>query len=165
MNLQFYFEKLNVSEDFKKFKKENPDAFLCSGFFVIDKVGTDNQQHFDFYVPSSNEIYSFKGENNGEKIPSERTEQKIPEKVSINYLITFEEVEKIIQDRMLKEKINSKIQKILLSLQKLNGKDFFVGTVFVSMLGMVKIHLDLVKKEIVLFEKKSFFDIVNVLKK
>jgi len=37
MNMQFYVEKLSHSEEFKEFMKKNPDAYLCSGFFVIDK--------------------------------------------------------------------------------------------------------------------------------
>lgn len=36
MNFQFYLEKLFESEEFAEFKKEFPDAYLCSGFFVID---------------------------------------------------------------------------------------------------------------------------------
>ena len=52
MNLQFYLEKLFASDEFKKFKKENKDAYFCSGFFSIDKQGRDNQQHLDFYIPS-----------------------------------------------------------------------------------------------------------------
>ena len=49
MNFQFYLEKLMDSGDFQKFKKENPNAYLCSGFFSIDKEkGLDNQQHLDY---------------------------------------------------------------------------------------------------------------------
>jgi len=47
MNLSTHLKKLKSSEQFKRFIKENPKAFLCSGFFVIDKEGTDNKKHFD----------------------------------------------------------------------------------------------------------------------
>ena len=44
MNFQSYFEKLANSEEFKKFKSDNSEHYLCSGFFSIDKRGNDNQE-------------------------------------------------------------------------------------------------------------------------
>ena len=57
MNLQFYIEKLFNSEEFAKFKKQNPKGFFCSGFFAIDKKGKDNKQHIDYF--SDGKIESF----------------------------------------------------------------------------------------------------------
>ena len=89
MNFQFYSEKLNSSDNFKIFMKENPDAFLCSGFFVIDRQGTDNKQHFDFFVPKNKKIYSFQLENNMQLIPIENKNDIIPEKISMNCNFDF----------------------------------------------------------------------------
>ena len=47
----------------------------------------------------------------------------------------------------------------------LDGKDFLVGTIFISALGMIKIHIDISKREITHFEKKSFFNMIKVIKK
>ena len=166
MNLQFYLEKLYDSENFKKFIQENPDAFLCSGFFVIDKTGKEtNKQHFDYYVPNMKKMFSFKIESGIEKVPVEMLTDKIPEKIFMNHDFDFEDIEKMIVDEMEKQNVKTKIQKILLSLQKLDGKDFLIGTVFVSSLGMIKIHIDISERKIVLFEKKSFFDIMKVSRK
>ena len=57
MNFQFYVEKLKSFEKFEKFIKENSDAFCCSGFFIIDTEGKDNQQHFDYYLPKEKVDY------------------------------------------------------------------------------------------------------------
>ena len=65
MNFQFYLEKLMDSEDFQNFKRENPDAYLCSGFFSIDKEKEDNQQHLDYYIPELDKMFSFKLLNEG----------------------------------------------------------------------------------------------------
>jgi tRNA G10 N-methylase Trm11 len=165
MNLQFYLEKLHTSEIFKKFMKENPDAFLCSGFFIIDKQGNDNKQHFDYYVPNIRKMFSFKMESGIEKVPVEMFEKKISEKVLINYDFDFKDIEKMILNEMEKQNIRSKIQKILLSLQKFDGKDFLIGTVFISALGMLKINIDLQNMKITDFEKKSFFNIMKIIKK
>jgi hypothetical protein len=166
MNLQFYLEKLHNSEIFKKFMKENPNAFLCSGFFIIDKTGKEgNKQHFDYYVPKIKKMFSFKMEPKIEQVPIEMFEDKIPDKILVNYDFDFQDIEKKILREIEKKGIKTGVQKILLSLQKLDTKDFLVGTIFISALGIIKINISLPEKEIVKFEKKSFFDMVKIIKK
>ena len=36
MDLRFYLEKLHGSDEYQDFMLENPDAYMCSGFFVMD---------------------------------------------------------------------------------------------------------------------------------
>ena len=168
MNFQFYLEKLYASPNFQQFKSENPDTYPCSGFFIIDRENPDsheNKQHFDYYVPGVKKMFSFQLEAGCEKIPIEMIEDKIPEKIAMNYNFDFNDVEKIIADKMNEEKITSKLQKILLSLQHLEGKDYLVGTIFISGLGMLKVHIEISEMKIILFEKKSFFDMIKVIKK
>jgi len=165
MNFEFYLEKLHSSETFKEFKEENKDAFPCSCFFVIDSNGIDNKQHFDYYIPSVKKMVSFQLENKIEKVPVEILDKKIPEKILMNYDFNFKEIEKMIIDKMQQEKIKKDIQKMLFSLQRIDGRDFLIGTIFISGLGMLKVNIDIYEKKITDFEKKSFFDMVNVLKK
>ena len=164
MNLQFYVEKLKNSEIFKNFTKAHPEAFLCSGFFVIDKTGKEgDKQHFDFYLPRDKKIMSLQLENM-QLVPLENFGE-IPKEISFEREIDFDEVEKMIEEKMVKEGIKNKLQKILFSLQKLEGKNFLVGTVFISMLGMIKININIGNMEITAFEKKSLFDVMKVSKK
>lgn len=93
MNLQFYLEKLNASDVFREFIKENSTAFLCSGFFVIDKQINNNQIHFDFYIPEKSQMFSFKIEDKIEKVPVEIITE-IPEKISENFDFSFDDIEK-----------------------------------------------------------------------
>ena len=62
MNFRFYYEKLLNSEEYKKFKKDNKNAYLSSCFFVLDfeTKGIGNRIHFDFWLPEFNKMYSFK---------------------------------------------------------------------------------------------------------
>jgi len=166
MNFQFYWEKLKESEEFKNFMKENPKAFPCSGFFTIDKEGKDNQTHIDFFLPSQKKIFSFKLQEEGiEEVPMDLISDKTPERISLeNIDFVFEEIENLILEEMKKQNIKNKMQKIMISLQNFEGKEILVCTVFISMLGILKIHVDLEgdrKGEVTLFEKKSFFDIVR----
>jgi len=50
-------------------------------------------------------------------------------------------------------------------LQKLDGRDVLVGTAFISALGMLKIEIDIKDKKITDFEKKSFMDMMKIIKK
>lgn len=163
MNFQFHLEKLNASDVFKEFIGENQTAFLCSGFFVIDKQINNNQVHFDFYIPEKNQMFSFKMEDKIEKIPVEIIIE-VPEKIPEDFDFSFDEIEKLIVKKIIDEKVSNKVQRILLSLQRKNGKDFLVGSIFVSAMAMIKIEIDLSEMKITSFEKKSFFDMIKIVK-
>jgi hypothetical protein len=166
MNFQFYFEKLVESEEFKKFKNEHKDAFFCSGFFVVDKKGEENKQNIDYFAPSNEKMFSFKINNDIELVPVENFgEAFIPEEILDKVNFDFTEVEDMIQDKMEQEKIKNKIEKLLLSLQSKDKKNYLLGTIFISGLGIIKVKIDLDKNKIVDFEKKSFFDMVKIVKK
>jgi len=166
MNLQFYLEKLQNSEEYKKFIKENQDAFFCSGFFSIDETGKEkNQQHLDFFIPSVNKMFSFQLGENINLTPIENFGKDfIPTPIQ-DVTFDFDKIKKMVLEEMEKNKIKNTIQKILLSLQNKDKKNFLIGTVFVSGLGLLKIKLDLEKNEIIEFEKKSFFDMLKIIKK
>ena len=166
MEFQDLVNKLFASEEFKKFKQEKEDAFPCSGFFSIDVNEKDNKQHIDYYVPSENKVYSFKLESGCEKIPTEFQDNKKPEKISLNYDFNFQVMRDIIVNRMNKEGLKNKIQKLLFSFQHSSekGKDYLLGTIFISGLALLKIEISLDEKKIESFEKKSFMDMMKVFK-
>jgi len=164
-NFQFYLEKLYDSEDFQKFIEENKNAYLCSCFFVIDKEKDDNKQHFDYFIPTEKKMFSFQVDKGGAQIPVENFDDKVPEKVSDNHNFDLKEIGRLISERMEKEGVKNKIQKILLSLQKVDGKEALLGTVFISALGMIKVRIDLDEMKVEEFEKKSFLDMLKIVKK
>ena len=164
MNFQFYAEKLKASEEFKKFIEENKDAFFASGFFVMDFENSekpDNKQHFDYFIPGKNKMFSFQVEENCKKVPVEIVDKGFKE-VALNHSFDFDKIHEIIRDKMIEKEVKNKIQRILLSLQNKDGKDFLIGTIFVSQLGLVKVDIDLTKMQVIGFEKKSFFDILKI---
>jgi len=166
MNLQFYLEKARNSPEYKSFIKENPDAFVCSAFFIIDKEGTDNKQHIDVYVPSKNQFFSFQLEEECKLIPVEVIEGvPAPTKLLANSVLDFGEIDEIIKDEVEKQGIKNTVQKILAVLQNVEGKDVWFCTVFISMLGLLKVQIDDALGEVLFFEKKSFFDMLGVYKK
>lgn len=166
MNFQFYFEKLTKSKEFIDFIREHKDAFLCSGFFAVDKKGNDNKQSLDYFVPSLNKIFSFKLENKIELIPVEDYGKVFkPEKILDNLDFDFNYIETLIEGEMFEKKIKNKIEKLLLSLQAKDKKNYILGTIFISGLGLLKVKIDLNDKIVVDFEKMSFFDMMKIVKK
>ena len=166
MNLQFYLEKLFASEKFESFKKENPEAYFCSGFFVIEENNKKaNKIHIDYFNPETKKIFSFQLEGDCEIVPIEQIPEKNPVKIPDNVEIDFDKVKEMVLKEMEIKKIKNKIQKILLSLQNKDGKNFLIGTIFISNLGLLKICVDLEENKIIDFEKKSFFDMLKIMKK
>ena len=174
MNLEFYLEKLHSSQEYKNFIKENSNAYLCSGFFIIDKEkGLEgDQQHLDFYMPtrlpkdtrSGERMVSFCLSDACQKKPVDVVDKEnVPEKIP-ECDFDFEEIEKIIIEKMQEQGIKNKIQKILLSLQSKDGKCFLIGTIFLSSLGMLKVNINISEMKITNFEKKSIFDMVRRVK-
>jgi len=166
MNFQFYHEKLINSEEYQTFVKEHPEAFPCTGFFILDKTPKDpqNKANIDFYLPKEKKMYSFKLNNKTEFVPVENFDKRIPEKISLNYDFNFEDFEKLIQTEMDKQKIKNKIQKLLFSFQNLDKKDYLVATIFLSGMALLKVNIDINKKEITDFKKESFMDMFKLIK-
>jgi hypothetical protein len=165
MNFQFYVEKLLDSKTFQEFTKQNKEAYPCSAFFVIDLEGKDNKQHFDYFLPKTKKLFSIKLENNSEIVAIETADQRIQEKISLKIDFDLKDMQDLIQKEMEKNKITNKIQKMLFSLQRIEGRDLLIGTVFITMMGILTVHIDINKKEMIFFEKKSFFDMIKVVKK
>jgi hypothetical protein len=167
MNSQFLLEKLEGSEEFKKFKEENPNSYLCSGFFIIDLESKtpENKYHFDFFIPESKKTISFELENGVKLIELERFDEKILEKIAMKEDFDFEEIQKKILTEMELNGIKNKIQKIIFSLQNQEGKDVLFGTILLSGLGLLKMTFDISEKKIINFEKKSIFDMIKIVKK
>ena len=168
MNFQFYVEKLFAGDEFKKFIEENKEAYPCSAFFVIDKQGKDNKQHFDYYISSVKKMFSFKLEDNCAKVPVEIVDASMLKKenqIVMNYDFDFDRIEKIIEGELFEKKIKNKIQKLLFSMQRRQGKDFLLGTIFLSNMALLSVSIDLSEMKIVSFEKKSFFDMLKITKK
>jgi hypothetical protein len=165
MKFQFYYEKLINSKEYQKFKKENPDAYPCSGFFVLDREKGNDAVHFDFWLPKYEKMYSFKINGPIEFVNVENYDKRPFEKLSMNYKFDLNDYEKMILKEMAEQTIKGRIQKLLFSLQKLDGKDYLITTAFLSNMGLLKINIDIAKNKITNFEKKSFFDMIKIIKK
>lgn len=164
MNFQFYVEKLCSLEKYEEFKKAEPAAFPCSGFFIIDYEGNDNQQHIDFYIKGKNKMVSFKLES-GELVPLEYMGNATPAEMDFELNLDFDKVRELIEKRMAEEKAAKSMKKVIFSLQKKDEKHFLLGTVFFGVFGLVKTTICVEDMKIVDFEKKNLLDLIKIKKK
>ena len=103
-------------------------------------------------------------EKEGKMKPLDTLDKVIPEKLSFDLDLDFDEIENIIQNKMEEKEMKDKIKKLIFSLQKIEQKNMLMGTVFISGFGLLKANIDLENNEIIDFEKKSFFDMIKVFK-
>ncbi|HOW37139.1 MAG TPA: hypothetical protein PLK34_02735, partial [Candidatus Pacearchaeota archaeon] len=153
------------NKEFQKFTKKNPTAYLCSAFFIIDKENSNHKQHFDYFLPEENKIFSFQIEESCKQVPLDNLNPEAPEKILLENDLDFQEIEDLIQTEMDNQGIKNKIQKILFSMNQYNHEEIAIGTVFISNLGMIKLRMNLKDKKITDFKKESFMDMINIFKK
>jgi hypothetical protein len=164
MDFQSCLKELQKSPEFIAFKKENISAYLCSGFFVIDAENdSGNKQHFDFLVPESKKTFSFEMEN-GIRLAELSRGDNVLDRAIGDVKFDFEQVKTEIFNEMMSRNIKNKIQKMIFSLQNVKEKDMLLGTVFISGLGILRADFDISEKKITNFEKKSFFDMLKIVK-
>ena len=167
MNFGFYKEKLENSEEFKSFYENNPSAFFCSAFFLRDLESLKDpkhQTHMDYFVPEKNKIFSFKLDNGIELVPTENF-SGVPSAILFDKEFDFDIIEDMVREEMSKNAINNKIQKMIFSMQHFEDNEYLFGTVFLSSMGLLKVNFNLSEMKITDFEKKSFFDVLNIFKK
>jgi len=166
MNFKFYYEKLEDSGGYKNFMKKNPKAYPCSCLFILDreKDGKENKVHFDFWLPDEKKMVSFRVDGKVEHMGVDNFDTRLFEEISVDYGFEIEEFEKLILKEMEKEKVKGKLNKLLFSLQKLKGKEFFIVTGFLNNFGLIKVTISLAENKIISFEKKSLLDMMKIIK-
>ena len=59
INFKQVLRRIAGSGEFRNFKKDNEDAYLCSAFFVVDFESQSETKQLDYYLPSKEKIASF----------------------------------------------------------------------------------------------------------
>lgn len=166
MRFQEFFEKVKSCDDYRKFTFENPQAYLCTGFFVLDFQGGKNQSSVDFYNPPNKKMTSFKFEDKIIAVPLDIPPEMIdvnivPEKLQGEPKIELEELKGILIDEMHNRGMTYEIQKIIVILQYFDGRLIWNCTALLSGLALLKTHIEDSTKSVLLMEKSSFFDFIK----
>ncbi len=168
MNFSSTLKKIESSKEFRHFKKQNKDAYLCVGFFVLDFEQNLNQQQLD-YALKNGKIFTFflNSETNGVTFKEAETikgkEQKLP-LLNPDIKVEIEELKKILEKNMEKEKIQNKIIKIIAILQKHENRQVWNLNCILEGMGILQVHIDSGTGKILKFEKKNLFDFIRRVK-
>ncbi|MEM3074890.1 MAG: hypothetical protein QW727_03040 [Candidatus Pacearchaeota archaeon] len=162
MKIQPYFDKLKKSKAFKEFISKNPNAYLSSGFFVLDFQNKRNMHQLDYFIPENKKIETFiLDEKEIIRKESEPMNREIPQKIDKKINLDLDVLKGIVEDEMKNQFITDKIQKIIAIVQNIEGKLVWNLNCITNEMGVIKIHIDDKNHSILKFEKINLFDIMR----
>lgn len=162
MLLSQLFSRLEKSEIFQNFKSENPNVFLCAGFFILNFKNNIYEYNLDY--KSDSQIFTFKIPVAGEIIMLAEDildNQKPLEEISLNVEIDIEELREIVEKALYQNNIKNKLEELIAVLQNLEGKLIWNITAMAEGFTIISIHINPKTGKISKFEKKSLFDMIK----
>ncbi|MCX6749622.1 MAG: hypothetical protein NTW17_02660 [Candidatus Pacearchaeota archaeon] len=166
MKVSHYIKRVKESDEFKKFKKEDPKAYLCSLFFIRDFTEKKNETQVDFYSTKKKCIVSFKVDGKVERTINKKAETMthkkfIPKQLNEKIKLDIDEMKDTLTDEMHNREMTYEIEKVLSFLNMVEGKPVWNCTGFLKGLGILQAHVDDETNSILFMEKKSFFDLIK----
>ena len=119
MNFKETLEKIENSEEYKKFKKDYPDAEICVGFFILDFLSNDNKNSIDYKY--KDKIFTFNIIEDEVKMYEDEL-MDLPNTPKLETIIPetkieVDELKTITQEKAHEEGISAKFNKIIAVLQ------------------------------------------------
>ena len=167
MELNEILKIIEKSADFSELKKKYPKIFLYAVFSILadDKFTRD----FDYYLNEREVVmFSFINDKIGMKI-SKLDENivkntKKPNEIKGKIILEPEIVAEIVKKEMKKQKVESQISKLILTLMQENKLVWKVNCILTN-LDILQIEISDSDKKVTKFEKKNLGDFVKYVKK
>jgi len=159
-------ETITTSAVFKKFIKENPNAELVAGFFILDIVNNNNKKSIDYKIPQTEKIFTFELDQNNEVIMKQDKlikDSNFPElqKISPNIKIDLDKIPSIAEKIALDNSIKQKFQKIIAVLQIYNNQQIWNLTCMLDSFVILNIIINSDTGQIIKFDRKSMADFIK----
>lgn len=167
INFDQILRRVEGSDEFKNFKKENDDAYLCSAFFVIDFESQAETKQLDYYVPSKDKIGNFIVDSEIkfmlDNIFEEKKKaiQQISSNVKIGFQKAIEIANKVVEKENQEEEKHGKITKIIGILQKLDKEQIWNFTCMLGTMNMLLLHINSETGEILKNQKSSLMNFIR----
>lgn len=168
MSFKETLKKVESSEDYKSFRKDHPNAELCTGFFILDFLSNDDKNSIDY--KEEDKIFTF---NVNEKVQMQEDKlinlDNVPklEPIISEIKIELEELKTIAQEKAHEEGIGAKFNKIIAILQNYNDPEtkeknqIWNLTCMLDQLIILHVLIDSQTGKIIKFERKSFMDLIK----
>jgi len=144
-------ENIEKSEEFKKFKKENPKALLYSAFFMLKQAFGNliiETQQLDYFIGGKKVATLFFDENQkiqkkvDEVEPAKQGEKREFVKLDDEIKIDVENLQEIIKKELNKNKVGiEEVSKVIAILQKIKCKVVWNITC-ISGMTLIRMHID-----------------------
>jgi len=158
MNLFEVMRRVEDSKVFKRFKKENPGAYFCAAFFIMDLETKEDKRQLDYYV-SSTDVMTFSIVN--DKVEAAKAELPKKEKIpAIGMQAVKLDEEKAI-DLAKKESEIGEFTKVIAVLQNLEGKDIW-NLSCIKGLQMMRYHVLASDGKVIKKEKINLMDMMKI---
>ena len=161
MKIKPYVDRLANSKEFKNFEKENADAFMMAGFFIIDIESGKNLHQIDYYIPSKKKIAAFTIDKGVTMQILSSINSKIPEKLDIKTKIDMDALKGILEDEMKNRNITEEIKKMIAVVQNIDGKKVWNVNCILSGMEILKAHVEDESESVLKMEKSSILDYIK----
>jgi len=162
MKIQPYFDKLKASKAYQDFISKNPNAYLSSGFFVLDFQTKENMHQIDYYIPEKEKMQTFILDS--EEVTckeSDTINDSIPKKIEQQVNLDLDVLKGIIEDEMKNHTITTKLQKIIAIIQNIDGKLIWNLNCITTDMGVLKVHISDEDHSVIKFDKINLFDVMK----
>ena len=160
MKFKHYIKRVEKTREFKKFKKEHKDSYLCAGFFVLDLEHGKNMEQLDYYLGNGKIATAML--DKGVKIKI--SEQPIKKKLfSLDKEVRtdLEAIPGIVHDEMINRSITEEIKKIIAIVYLSEGKVVWNLQCILNGLILLHVNVDDSNQSILMFEKFSLMDLIR----
>lgn len=164
MLLKEIYAKLEKSNEFKKFKSENPDAFLCAGFFILSFK--ENRFEYSLDYRNDKQIFTFKIPENPESSIIVESQDLLAspkplEKINLDVQLDLEDIKEIVEKALLDNNIKGKLEEFMAVLQNLDNQIVWNLTVMCEGFTIINMIINSETAGIIKFEKKNLLDFVK----
>jgi len=161
MKIQPYVNKLNESAQYHDFAKQNKDAFMVAGFFILDFESGKNMHQLDYYVPSKKKVAAFTLDKGVQMQMMDMVNAKKPEELDLKTKIDLDALRGILEDEMKNRCITEDVKKIIAILQMVDGKKLWNLNCVLSGMGILRAHIEDESESVLKMEKLNMLDFVK----
>ncbi len=155
MNFKEIIAKIESSEEFKEYKKQNKDSFLADIFTIIKEKEAEDWQ-FDYYSKSKDKITSFIIQDKEIQEKEEEIFRKDnSEIIKLNLNNIKITVEKALEE--INKKTKEKPNEIIIALQVINKKETWNITYLTTSFKTINTKIDAKSGKIISQEETSLF--------
>lgn len=168
MTFRQTLNKVQESKIFQTFIKENPEAELCAGFFILDFLSNDNKRSIDYKL--GDKVFTFDLTENDEVLIKEDKLLDLPDRPKLTKInpetkIELNELKSIAGIAALDNGISAKFHKIIAVLQnnptESEVKQIWNLTCMLDQLIILNILVDSETGKVLKFDRKSMMDMIK----